>query len=83
MRACLIVEVAPRADNAFGVQPVAELVEVHDLVLQRPPQPLDEDVVQKTGPIRLTLAAAARFRLVSGVTPECPSGPSPEEGPPR
>ena len=49
MRACLIVEVAPRADNAFGVQPVAELVEVHGLVLQRPPQPIDEDVVQKTG----------------------------------
>ena len=30
--------------------PFAELVEVHRLVLQRPPQPLDEDVVEEAAP---------------------------------
>ena len=50
MRAHLVVEVDPRADDAFGVQTVAKLVEVHRLVLQRPPQPLDEDVVEEAAP---------------------------------
>jgi hypothetical protein len=34
VRAHLVVEVDPRADDALGVQPVAELVEVHRLVLK-------------------------------------------------
>ena len=50
VRARFVVEVDPRADDALGVGPVPELVEVHRLVLQRPPQPLDEDVVEEARP---------------------------------
>ena len=38
MRAYLVGEVDPRADDPLGVQPVAELMQVHRLVLQQPPQ---------------------------------------------
>ena len=37
VRAHLVVEVDPPADDPLGIQPVAELMEVHRLVLQRPP----------------------------------------------
>ena len=47
MRAHLVVEVDPGTNDAFGVEPVPEFVEVHRLVLQRPPQPLDEEMPQQ------------------------------------
>ena len=33
-----------------GLDPVAKLMQVHGLVLQRPPQPFDEDVVEEPAP---------------------------------
>ena len=40
-----VVEVDPLADDPFGREAVGQLVQVDRLVFQRPPQPLDEDVV--------------------------------------
>ncbi len=39
------VEVIPLADDPFGLEAVGQLVQIDCLVLERPPQALDEDVV--------------------------------------
>ena len=54
MRARFPVDAEPGSDDALGVARVCQLVQVHRLVLQRTPQPLDEDVVEMA--IRLTKA---------------------------
>ena len=46
MWARVVVEAEPGADHALRVAAVGQLVQVHRLVLQRTPQPLDEDVVE-------------------------------------
>ena len=43
VRALVTVERHPRRDHPLGREPVGQLVKIHRLVLQRPPQPLDED----------------------------------------
>ena len=46
VRALLGIEAHPVRDDALGFKAIAQLVQVHRLVLQRPPQPFDEHVVQ-------------------------------------
>ena len=57
VRALLVVEGHPIRDHQLGREPVAQLPEIHGLVLQRAPQPLDEDVVQ---PLPATVHRAPR-----------------------
>src|SRR5437899_9612336 len=45
MRAGLIVEADPFADTGFGLATLAIALEIDILMLQRAPQPLDEDIV--------------------------------------
>ena len=44
MRAALVHELEPGADQSLGVMTVLQLVQVHRLVFHRAPHPLDEDV---------------------------------------
>ena len=46
VRALLSREAHPSRDDALGFEAVAQLVQGHRLVLQRPPEPFDEHVVQ-------------------------------------
>ena len=46
VRAHIVVKVEPGADHALCIASIGQFVQVHRLVLQRPPQPLDEDVVE-------------------------------------
>ncbi len=45
-----VVEVDPLADDAIGPEAVGQLVQIDRLVLERSPQPLDEDVVHAATP---------------------------------
>src|SRR5712691_2254922 len=47
MRAPMIVEDHPVADSLTSLPPAREGVQIDALVLQRAPQPLDEDVVEE------------------------------------
>ena len=42
----IIVEVDPFFDGAFGLEPVLQFMQVYGLLLQRPPQPFDENIVE-------------------------------------
>ena len=46
VRAHIVVKVEPGADHVLCIASIGQFVQVHRLVLQRPPQPLDEDVVE-------------------------------------
>ena len=46
VRAHIVVKVEPGVDHALCIASIGQFVQVHRLVLQRPPQPLDEDVVE-------------------------------------
>ena len=48
VRACGVVELDPLADDALDHEAVGHLVQVDGLVFQRPPETLDEDVVQRS-----------------------------------
>ena len=45
-----VVEVDPLADDPFRLEAVGQLVQLDRLVFERPPQPLDEDVVHAPAP---------------------------------
>ena len=49
-RAVIRLSHHPRAVAVAGLDPIAKLMQVHGLVLQRPPQPFDEDVVEEPAP---------------------------------
>ena len=38
------------ANEPLGVEAVGQLVQMHRLVFERPPQPFDEDIVHAPGP---------------------------------
>ena len=48
MRTYIAVERHPGPDHPLGLKPVDQLVQIHRFALQRPPQPLNENVVQAT-----------------------------------
>lgn len=50
MRALGVVEGDPVADDPLGVEAVGQLVQMHRLVFERPPQPFDEDIVHAPAP---------------------------------
>ena len=45
-----IVELNPLADHPFGLEAVGQLVQIDRLVLERPPEALDKDVVHVAAP---------------------------------
>ena len=46
MRPLRVVKADPVVDDPFGLKAVGDLVQIHSLLLQGPPEPLDEDIVQ-------------------------------------
>jgi hypothetical protein len=63
MRTLFIVKGDPRSDAALGIATVDIALEVNILVFQRPPEPLDEDVVHPQRPrpsMEMATPAAAR-----------------------
>ena len=45
MRALGVIEADPFCDDPFGLEAVSQFMQVDRFVLERAPQPLDEDVV--------------------------------------
>ena len=45
MRPLRVVKADPVIDDPFGLKAVGDLVQIHNLLLQVPLEPLDEDVV--------------------------------------
>ena len=50
MRPLCVVKADLVVDNLFGLKAVGDLVQIHCLLLQGSPEPLDEDVVQIAAP---------------------------------
>ena len=50
MRPDGVVEVDPLPDDPFRLEAIGQLVQIDRLVFERPPQPLDEDVVHAPAP---------------------------------
>ena len=46
MRPFAVVEDDPLIDDPLGLKAVGYVVQIHSLLLQRPPEPFDEDIVQ-------------------------------------
>ena len=46
MRPLIVVKADPVVDDPFGLKAVGDLVQIHSLLLQGPPQPFKEDVVE-------------------------------------
>ena len=63
MRAAVIVELHPVADTGACVRSGLAGVQIDAFVFQGSPQPLNEDVVQKT-----TLAAASRLAVTRRIS---------------
>ena len=66
VRAPMVVLVQPRADFAARIVATDQLLQVHRLVLQRPPQPLDEPVV---GPAASAVHADKNARTLQDPEP--------------
>ena len=45
-----MVKADPVSDDPFCLEAVGDFVQIDSLLFQRPPQPLDEDVVEITDP---------------------------------
>lgn len=71
MRPPDVVEPDPLPDPDLGLRQRRVVVQVHVLVLERPPHPLDEDVVRRPVPCR----AAAVHRRRQSRPPELARGP--------
>lgn len=50
VRALRVVEPNPVIDDPFCLEAVGDFMQVNGLLFQRPPQPLDEDVVEIAAP---------------------------------
>lgn len=50
MGALGVVELDPVFDDAFGLEPVLQFVQIDGLLFERPPQPFDEDIVEIPAP---------------------------------
>jgi hypothetical protein len=50
MRALGVIEADPFCDDPFGLEAVSQFMQVDRFVLERAPQPLDEDVVHAAAP---------------------------------
>ena len=46
IRPFAVVEDDPLIDDPLGLKAVGYVVQIHSLLLQRPPEPFDEDIVQ-------------------------------------
>ena len=46
MRPLRVVKADPVVDDPFDLKDVGDLVQIHSLLLQGPPEPLGEDIVQ-------------------------------------
>ena len=46
MRPLRVVKADPVVADPFGLKAVGDLVQIHSLLLQGPPEPLGEDIVQ-------------------------------------
>ena len=46
MRPLRVVKAYPVVDDPFGLKAIGDLVQIHSLLIQGPPEPLDEDIVQ-------------------------------------
>ena len=46
MRLLGIVKIDPVFDDAFCLKSVSNFVQIYDLLLQRPPHPFDEEIVE-------------------------------------
>ena len=63
MRPLGVVEPDPVVDDPFGLEAVGDFVQIDGLLLQGPPEPLDEDVVQiATAPIHRDFDVGLRQR---------------------
>ncbi len=47
MGAFLVIERHPFADDPLSVEAVGDFLEINRLLFQRPPKPLDEDIIEK------------------------------------
>src|SRR6476660_7191667 len=71
MKATIVVEGDPVCDSCLGLAAVGIALEIDVLMLERPPQPLDEDVVHPTtAAIHGDLDPCARQRAGEGRTGE-------------
>ena len=69
----LVVESDPFADAGFGLAAVAVALEIDVFVLERPPQPLDEDIVHPApAPIHRDLDASLSEHASEGLAGERP-----------
>ena len=50
VRALLVVELNPVINDPFCLESVGNFMQVNGLLLQRPPQPFDEDIVEVSSP---------------------------------
>ena len=50
MRPDGVVEADPLPDDPFGQKAVGDVIQIDRLVFERPPQPLDEDIVHTPAP---------------------------------
>ena len=50
VRALRVVEPDPIIDDAFCLEAVSDFVQINGLLLERPPQPFDEDVIEVATP---------------------------------
>ena len=50
MRAFRVVELNPVINDPFCLESVSNFMQVDGLLLQRPPQPLNEDIVEVSPP---------------------------------
>lgn len=59
MRPLNVVEADPMFDNAFGVEPGLQFMQIHGLLFEGSPQPFDEDVVEITATLLHPISANA------------------------
>ena len=66
MRPLRVVKADPVVDDPFGLKAVGDLVQIHSLLLQGPPEPLDENVVQiPSSAIEILISAFVRVVIQS------------------
>ena len=66
MRPLRVVKADPVVDDPFGLKAVGDLVQIHSLLLQGPPEPFDENVVQiPSSAIEILISALVRVVIQS------------------